>query len=294
MSSEIKLVKITLRTYIDDDKNIWRKCNVCQEFKPNNKEHFKPMRKWFNGSCHPCLSEVRSEEGARNAQLEIERLAFGDFKMYDLNKKTSYVDSNEVYYKVCPGCKELKVEKDNFNYFNKTGKSGKIYKKCENNCKSCRKLAKQKRDFLNKDEVKDRRQTPEFKEKRREAKKKRLREDICYKLRENVSGAVSKAIKRSGARKNGASVLKYLPFKIDELKMHLEKQFDENMTWENHGSYWQIDHIIPQSDLPYDNMERENFKICWSLENLRPLDARQNLLDGVNRTRHKNKRRIKE
>ena len=75
------------------------------------------------------------------------------------------------------------------------------------------------------------------------------------------------------------------------------------MSWDNWGIYnkdawdnndsstwtWQIDHIIPRSDLPYTNMTEDNFKKCCALENLRPLSAKQNQLDGVNRTRHKSK-----
>ena len=72
------------------------------------------------------------------------------------------------------------------------------------------------------------------------------------------------------------------------------------MTWNNQGKYnpeiwndsdqstwtWQLDHIIPQSDLPYASMEDDNFKKCWSLENLRPYSAKQNLIDGSKRLRH--------
>jgi hypothetical protein len=36
-------------------------------------------------------------------------------------------------------------------------------------------------------------------------------------------------------------------------------------------------------------MEDDNFKKCWALSNLRPLDAKQNLMDGVNRIRHQKK-----
>ena len=72
-----------------------------------------------------------------------------------------------------------------------------------------------------------------------------------------------------------------------ELKIHLEKQFDSHMNWGNHGIYWHIDHIIPQSVLPYISMDDENFKICWALDNLRPLEAKQNMSDGATRIRHK-------
>lgn len=33
----------------------------------------------------------------------------------------------------------------------------------------------------------------------------------------------------------------------DEFMLHLEKQFNEHMTWENYGTYWEVDHIIPLS-----------------------------------------------
>ena len=74
------------------------------------------------------------------------------------------------------------------------------------------------------------------------------------------------------------------------------------MNWNNRGIYkvntwqdndvstwkWNIDHIIPQSCLPYTSMEDDNFKKCWALENLRPYSAKLNVLDGVLRARHIN------
>ena len=55
------------------------------------------------------------------------------------------------------------------------------------------------------------------------------------------------------------------------------------MTWENYGKFdlnkktWQIDHIIPQSLLLYDNLEHLNFIKCWALENLQPLETCANI-----------------
>ena len=47
------------------------------------------------------------------------------------------------------------------------------------------------------------------------------------------------------------------------------------MNWENYGE-WHIDHIYPQSKLPYDSMEHPNFLKCWALDNLQPLWAEEN------------------
>ena len=96
----------------------------------------------------------------------------------------------------------------------------------------------------------------------------------CFKLRKNCSRLINHALKGS---KNGQSILKYLPYSIKELKIYLEKLFDNKMSWENYGNYWHIDHIYPQSLLPYTSMEDDNFKKCWALDNLRPLEAVENM-----------------
>ena len=41
--------------------------------------------------------------------------------------------------------------------------------------------------------------------------------------------------------------LEILGCSFQEFKLHLESQFDEWMNWENQGTYWHMDHIIPIS-----------------------------------------------
>jgi len=119
--------------------------------------------------------------------------------------------------------------------------------------------------------------------------------DPIYKLRRVVSVAICSLLKNNGGSKNGESITKYLSYSIQELKEHLEKQFESWMNWKNHGRYdieswndndqatwtWNIDHIIPQSSLPYSAMTDENFKKCWGLDNLRPYSSKQNLIDNA-------------
>jgi hypothetical protein len=72
----------------------------------------------------------------------------------------------------------------------------------------------------------------------------------------------------------------------EDLKQHLESKFEDWMNWDNYGKFnnnkrtWNIDHIIPQAVFPYDSMDEHNFKKCWALENLRPLEALENLKKG--------------
>ena len=62
-----------------------------------------------------------------------------------------------------------------------------------------------------------------------------------------------------------------------QLKTHLEKQFLPGMSWENR-SLWHIDHIRPVASFTITSADCEDFKDCWTLNNLQPLWARDNLV----------------
>jgi uncharacterized protein YerC len=143
-------------------------------------------------------------------------------------------------------------------------------------------------------------------EERRTKDRQRRKEDPFYRLRHRISCVIWQYLNCNGGSKYGHSILEYLPYTIIELKIYLESLFEPWMTWNNYGTYrkegwddndsstwkWNIDHIIPHSDLPYTSMEDENFQKCWELSNLRPYSAKQNLLDGMTRVRHFSKRRF--
>lgn len=98
--------------------------------------------------------------------------------------------------------------------------------------------------------------------------------------KESILKDVNYYMKLNNSSKNGKSMLKYFDYTLDQLKRHIESQFDNKMSWDNYGSYWHIDHIIPQSILPYTSMEDDNFKKCWDLKNLRPLEKIANIKKG--------------
>lgn len=68
----------------------------------------------------------------------------------------------------------------------------------------------------------------------------------------------------------------HIDYTMDELRTHLENQFDDWMNWGNHG-LWHIDHIIPVASFDFTSMEDEDFKKCWALENLQPLKDTENM-----------------
>lgn len=134
-------------------------------------------------------------------------------------------------------------------------------------------------------------------------KRKYKSKSLNQKLRLTISANINNNLKKNFSNKNGNSSFKYLEFNIFQLKEHLEKQFESWMNWSNHGKYfidkwddndqstwtWQIDHIIPHSTFKYTSMEDDEFKKCWALSNLRPYSAKQNSIDGANKTRHESK-----
>ena len=97
-----------------------------------------------------------------------------------------------------------------------------------------------------------------------------------YRLNKNIRGAIRKSLKTNNLSKNGRHWETLVGYTIEELKLHLETQFDSYMNWENHGSYWHLDHIIPLASLTFDSEEHENFKLLWSLGNLQPLFGPEN------------------
>lgn len=66
-------------------------------------------------------------------------------------------------------------------------------------------------------------------------------------------------------------------YTLEQLIKHLEKQFDKNMTWDNYGSYWSVDHILPLSVHNFTEPENIDFKRAWALKNLRPLEKIANI-----------------
>jgi 5-methylcytosine-specific restriction endonuclease McrA len=105
-------------------------------------------------------------------------------------------------------------------------------------------------------------------------KMRRRHNDPGFRLANNCSRMINIAL---NGKKENYSIWKFLPYTMGDLTRHLENQFDENMNWDNYGSYWHLDHIIPQSIFSYTTMTDDAFLKCWALDNLQPLEAKQNI-----------------
>ena len=86
---------------------------------------------------------------------------------------------------------------------------------------------------------------------------------------------VSSRIKKAGGTKSQSSG-KYLGCTTKELMVHLEKQFQPGMSWDNHGFRgWHIDHIRPCNS--FDLTDEEQVRKCFHYTNLQPLWAEENM-----------------
>ena len=103
---------------------------------------------------------------------------------------------------------------------------------------------------------------------------KRKLTDPCYKLLCNYRVRVHHFLK-GGVKSMQTREL--VGCSLPELKVHLEQQFTEGMTWDNYGK-WHVDHIIPCAT--FRPATEESMRKCFHFSNLQPLWALDNLRKG--------------
>ncbi len=112
---------------------------------------------------------------------------------------------------------------------------------------------------------------------------KRYKEDLGYRLDHHIGSRLREQLKNKKTSRT-----KYImPFTMEELAAHLEANFAPGMTWDNYGAYrkdgeltWHIDHVKPQSLFSFTSTDDPQFLECWSLDNLRPMWAPENMSKG--------------
>lgn len=97
-------------------------------------------------------------------------------------------------------------------------------------------------------------------------KKARRKTDPAFRLACNLRGRMYRAL--VGLRKTG-SAIKELGCSTEELRAYLEAQFVSGMTWDNYGSVWEVDHILPLAN--YQLEDRGTFRRLVHYTNLQPL-----------------------
>lgn len=180
-------------------------------------------------------------------------------KHYHTKKSPRLKENLKEGHKVCSCCKqELLLVKF---------KPGKGRFEVGSNCKDCfnKKWNEyQKRTEQNKKHNKLKRQTnPQWK------LKQVLRCRYLDALKRHTSG---------GSVNKHHSAIKLIGCSIDFYKQYLEQQFKPDMTWENHGVLWEIDHIKPCAAFDLTNIEQQHE--CFIYTNTQPLYYSENRSKG--------------
>jgi predicted nucleic acid-binding Zn ribbon protein len=98
--------------------------------------------------------------------------------------------------------------------------------------------------------------------------------DPAYKLRAACSSRIWYALKK-GSLKKSDRTLALIGCSVAFLRQWLESQFAARMTWENHGTAWDIDHIIPVAS--WDLSDPKQQRLAFHYTNLRPLWKKANI-----------------
>lgn len=231
--------------------------------------------------CKICANEKRKLSRQRNFLVQNE-----NFKKLNGKKECT------VCHKILPVA-----------MFNKSTSSKDTL---DNKCKNCQKdyddSRKQQRQQYYKDNIdrfikyreEHKEQSYEYQKQYRILNKERILErdrirnkerwkNLNYRLGKIISNGINNTLRGIKSEQHWEDIVGYT---VEQLKKHLEFQFTPEMNWDNFGFYWEIDHIIPRNLFNYITTNDEQFKICWSLANLRPLEK------SLNRRRPKDGRDI--
>ena len=113
----------------------------------------------------------------------------------------------------------------------------------------------------------------------RDYQRKRRSVDVEWRLRSRLSAQLNYCLKTGKGGKTTESTVGY---SVHELSEHLERQFLPGMTWANMGK-WHIDHIVPLASFTITGPDDPELRRAWSLPNLRPLWAADNIAKGGKR-----------
>jgi len=187
-------------------------------------------------------------------------------------KSQSSKDGLNTWCKICVNIKNKiyrDVNKNKFSNMRKRHYQKNINKMRSEKIEYCKKHKKRKALYDIKYRIKNKKKIKEYR-KNWEDKRKN---DPIFKIKRNLRGRIRNALK-DGCKSD--SSFKLIGCSPEEFKIHIEKQFQSNMTWNNYGrDGWHIDHIIPC--YKFDLTKPEEQRKCFHYSNQRPLWAKDNL-----------------
>jgi hypothetical protein len=89
-----------------------------------------------------------------------------------------------------------------------------------------------------------------------------------YRIKKSLAARLRNVLDKADTTMN------YIGCNIQYFREWLEYNFTEEMNWDNYGSLWSIDHVIPVCKFDL-TVEEEKFK-CWNWSNMMPVTVKYN------------------
>jgi len=198
-------------------------------------------------------------------------------KTQDYSEFHKSKSNKDGYHSTCKSCRKLynlanreKKKEYNKNYWDKN-KDTLIVKNKEHRILNAENINIQRTKYRKRDDIKEhvKQKNKEYLPIRKEKIKQRRLVDSNFRFSEVLRSKIHKML---NGKKTSYKAL--IGCDLEQLKKWLEYQFDNKMNWNNFGSYWQIDHIIPMSIFNFDNEVEK--RICFNWRNLQPLQKDEN------------------
>jgi len=259
-------------------------CTKCEKELPATLEYFFKKSKHGNGfrsNCKMCMAKSVAKRR---------------------KNKIVAINTDENTKKECSACKEKLPATIDYFFSSKMGKHGlrSVCKKCfynqsmeykqkpssrlqqkeyrkKHHTKNKDANNKKCREYYHNNAEKEKERTARYRkaniEKYRLLDEKR-RLDPKFRASQGISKGIRQCLKYKSKR--GLHWETLVDFTKEDFIKHMEKLFVDGMNWDNYGT-WHIDHVIPISAFNFEVPEHMDFKRCWSLKNLQPLWASDNI-----------------
>lgn len=222
-----------------------KKCNTEKEIT----EFYKDIthKDHLDSQCKICSEDIKKQIRSKTAYEVIKQdkqctKCLNILKYTEFNKDKNNLDG---LYPQCKSCRKNKSQKYYIKNKENIIKTVKIYYK--ENKEKCIKLSTK-------------------------YTKERSQVDVQFRLQRRLRNRLYYALKMKSWKKH-TKFAQYIGCSLEELKIHLENQFQPGMTWDNYGK-WHLDHI---KCLDSATTEEELYKLCH-YTNLQPLWALDNII----------------
>ena len=212
--------------------------------------------------CKKCVNDYNAEYRKKNQQIIKEKQAKYRVKN-DVKIKQSW---KKIYYENHES--RLEAKRD---YRRKNLEKVKGWERAKRDKQDKEKVKERFKDWSQKRDLQD---VARARDKVNVAKRERRKTDIGYRIASNASNRVRKALRSFDLTKENKTI-DLLECNVNDLRAHLESQFEEGMFWENYGD-WHIDHILPCN--LFDLSRECEQKRCFHYTNLQPLWGRDNII----------------